>query len=177
MRPRFGDTDIENKAAFRHYTQTNREVWKSLGFTLINTRVHELDKELVLAEIAVRRQLQLVRMAEDKETPMLTLRNISLRNMESRIDKAERAKLLEEAANSEAKKDIALALEKSAHYIKKHTGVQNNYDAEAPFEQRTRLEAKGVSYNNAAVAYHRYAQALLDHAAQTSVFGVGEESA
>lgn len=169
---KIGLTEDDMTAKSRQYTNSNREQWKALGFRMLTTQVHDEERELVLAELEVRKFQRMAMMAEDTETDPGTLFKLGTRNMSKIPAKADREAALKAAANSRAKSEVVHFLEQCRHFLRKHTGVKNNYDSEAPYNQRVRMEAKGVAYANLTAAYFKLAKVRLAHAERTSIFGL-----
>lgn len=173
---RLGFTEDDARAAGRKYTADNRQLWKSMGFRMVSAQVHDEDRLLVLAELEVRKYQRMALISESDETSADMLHKIALRNMLKPPSKEEREATFTATAKSRARKEVQHFLEQCRHYLRKHTNVKNNYDPEAPYNSRIRMEAKAVSYMNLGTAYYRLAVTRLEHAGNTSVFGLrGEE--
>lgn len=156
----------------RAYNKSNRSTWKQLGYRMLAAQVHDEERELVLAELDVRKHQRMVLMAEDEATANTTLYAIATRNMAKLPTTDERRAIMEEANHSRAKADLLGYIEQSRHYGRKHHGVRNNYDPEASYDTRVRMEAKGLAYANLSAAFYRLALVQLDHAERTSIFGL-----
>lgn len=169
---KIGFTEDDAKASRRQYTKVNRDVWKELGFRALTAKVHDLDRELVLAEIEVRKFQRMVDLAEIDTLELNLARTLGMRNMARAPSKKERAKIREDAENSKAKGEIIHFMDQCTYYLKKFNGINSTFDSEAPYDKQTRMQAKGVSYNNLAVAYYKLGVVRLEHAEKTSVFGL-----
>lgn len=168
---RFGVTPEDRTERWRDYTRKNRDTWKELGYRMMSTLVHDDDREIVLAELEVRRCFKLVELAESSND-MPTLHNIAMRNMMKRPKTKERERIKKLASNSKAEKEILHYLAQSVTYGRKHTGVENNFDKDADVATRTRMEAKGVAYANLSAAFFHLAKVSVEYAEKRSVFNV-----
>lgn len=175
MGMKIGLTEDDTRANYRQYTKGNRGIWKSLGFRMLTSQVHDEDRELILAELDTRKWQRMALTVEDAETSNNILHTIATRNMAKPPSKEDREAAFTESANSRARKEVQHFLEQARHYIRKHTNVKNNYDHEADYAKRVRMEAKGVAYMNLGVAYYRLAVVRLEHAGRSSVFGLRGE--
>lgn len=173
---RLGLTEDDRTATSRAYTRSNRDVWKTLGFRMLSTAVHDDDREVILAEMEVRRHQRLVMLAEDNNTSTKTLHTIAIRNMTKPPTKADRDALLEESKRSKARVEVQHFLEQCRHYLRKFVNLQNNYDPDAPYERQVRMEAKGVAFANLGAAYFRLASVRINQAESTSIFGLKDDS-
>lgn len=169
---KLGMTEDDARATERKYTKSNRDQWGALGYRMLSAKVHDEERLLILAELEVRKFQRLAHIAEDKETDNATLYRIATRNMAKAVSTAKRKKAEEEAEHSRAKREVLHFLDQCRHYGRKYHGVKNNYDPEAPYDTRVRMEAKGVAYANLAASYYKLAQVRLEHAGRTSIFGL-----
>lgn len=165
--------DREDQRAYqRKAVHKHRAEWRDLGFRPFSTTVHDDERELIMAELEVRRFIKLVELAENEATSVDMLHKIGMRNMIKLPKKADRDKLKSKIPNSVARKRIEDILERSVLYAKKFHGVDLKYDPDMPFDMRVRLEAKGTMYNNLSAAYFKLAKELLAYAGNATVFGV-----
>ena len=172
---KLGLTIDDTRSQWREYTESNREAWKALGFRMLTGQVHDDDRALILAEMEVRKWQRLASVAEDKDTSIKTLSQISLRNVNKVMNPDDRKDIKAEAEKSTAKREILHFLAEGQHCLHKHTGIRSNYDAEAPSDKRIRLEARYIAYANLSSAYFKLAKVRLEHAEKTSVFGLRGE--
>lgn len=162
------------KKSNRDYMQAHRDEWSSLGFRNITYMVHDSERELVLAELDVRRCDKLVALAEDKATDSAMVSRLSRRNMPKSPEQGTINKMRAEAADSTAGKDAVLTMDIAAHMLKKQAALVTLFGKTTDREKRTRIAARGVAYSSAAAARYKLARALLDYAPPrpTSVFGI-----
>jgi hypothetical protein len=169
---RLGLGPDEPAAYSRQATAANRETWAEMGFRNFTTKVHDNDRALVLAELEVRKFARMSLLTEDKNTDQSVLRIIASRNMYKRPDKTEIDACAKRAENSKERDRVIYFLKESTHYHRKYTNVKNNYDPEAKYAARIRMEAKAVAFMNTSVAYYQLAELTMQHGEMLSIFGV-----
>lgn len=172
MMERLGHTAGMKTNVNKQQVRENRALWKELGFRLITAQAHDDDRALVLAQLDTLKHDRLASMTERSDTSVDDLRVIATRNMLKALSPEDIAAIKEAAGNSTAKEAVLASLESYRHYLRKRVNVRNNYDEDASYDTKTRMQAKDVAFMNAALAHYRLACEQLNHADALSVFNL-----
>ncbi|MDJ0827783.1 MAG: hypothetical protein QNJ16_20030 [Rhodobacter sp.] len=173
---KLGVTEDDQAASWRAYNQSNREVWKTLGYRMVTSMVHDADREVILSELEVRKYQRMVMIAEDLKTSDEELYTIATRNAAKTPPLGDRKDTMEGARNSKQKQQIKHFVEQSRHFARKRVNLENNYDPDAPYSQSIRLQARALAYANLSAAYYKLANLLVETSEQKTVFGFGSGS-
>jgi hypothetical protein len=162
------------KKSNRDYMQSHRDEWSSLGFRNITYMVHDSERELVLAELDVRRCDKLIAIAEDKRTAMAIMESLARRNMPKSPLEGTIVGMKEEASESTSEKEVLATMDIAANMLKKQAALITLFGKTDDRDQRTRIAARGVAYSSSASARYKLARAILDYAPPKprAVFGL-----
>jgi hypothetical protein len=81
-------SDVEaEKKSNRDYMQAHRDEWSSLGFRSITYMVHDSERDLLLAELDVRRCDKLIAIATSRSSDGEVIERLARRNMPKSPDK------------------------------------------------------------------------------------------
>jgi hypothetical protein len=167
------DTE-SNKQSNRDYMKAHRDEWSSLGFRSITYMVHESERELILAELDVRRCDKLVELTTKRGVPFEVVERISRRNMPKSPGEGALLELKAAVDESSAKKEAQEMIDIGVHLLKKQKGLVALFGRETDRVKRIKIAAKGVAYSAAAAARFRLARAIVDYAPHrpVSIFGI-----
>lgn len=174
--PRLSLSANEKKAKRRNYTRENRELWKKLGFRMLSAPVHDEDRELILAELEVRRALRQAGAANDPDTHVSILIQIGRRNMSP----SPVSQVMKDFLEKNARKDNFYEIEEAVNEAKAAQQVfrnsRTNIDRTEDDLKRQRLFAKEVAYGNLAAAWWRLANVRADMGEVTkNVFNMAKD--
>lgn len=157
----------------REYTRSNRANWEELGFRTFTCLVHDDERDLVLAELEIRKCDAMVAMAENPKTPPEKLLIMSQRNMTTLPSKGDLAAIVQQAEDSKAKVDVLKLVDIAKQYIRRYRGIENTYDKAGDTGKKVLMAAKAVAYSAACAAQVRLAKVLLESAPKRdeTIFG------
>jgi len=140
-----------------HYRKANRAKWTDLGFRQIGSLVHDEDRELVLAELEVRKFDRLLKQAFDKRTSPSVMYEISQLNMTKLVTAPEQRKLYEMRHDTPThiKRQINWCKEQADIAMNKRRSAQAALTGKKEPSNAVILYAKMVTSNNLVCAYWR----------------------
>jgi hypothetical protein len=164
----------ESRKVNRQYMKAHRDEWLALGFRSVTALVHDSERDLMIAELDVRRCDRLIIIADDKTTDLGVLQSLASRNMPKPPEEGTIQAIREEAEDSTARADILATLDSAERMLKKQAALITLFGRTTDKSMRTRVAARGVAYSNAASARIKRARAVLDYAPgrPTAVFGI-----
>lgn len=161
MSTRF-ETAVKKREKLNQNKTTNREQWAKLGFGSIGGQVHEEDRQLILAELDMRKAERLLAMALHKATPLDTLSLISGRNMNKLPSAADCQAFNDLLKTSKERVRLTSLMQTVDYAIKQYRALEVSYSQLVIYESQVKAAAAMVSYANVAAAFFRYAAELYD---------------
>lgn len=144
----------------RQYSKTNRAEWESLGFRYITVLCHDSEREIMLAQMDMRKFEKMIGMAENPATTDDTIKALSRKNLTKVPTAAEIKVAAEGGGYTKYRSQIAELVENARYYVKKYHGLESAYESTASIATKLRVEAKAVAYSGAANACIRLATAM-----------------
>lgn len=172
---RLGQNSREARQSYRAYKAANREDWKEIGFVTTTVMVAAEEKDLVLAEMEVRKFEKLCELADDKNTDKQVLTLMSTRNMSKLPISQELEQLLESVENHSKKTAIEQLLDDCKRYKNKYRGLEAQYENVKDEDTKLQMLAKAVAYTGLAAALYRLARETANFYPAKSVFGAQEK--
>ncbi len=156
------ETTVARRTALYEHKLNNRAVWAKLGFNAMTGVVHDDDRQLILAEIDMRKAERMLAIATNANSGNDIISTLAARNM-PKLPTVPAIAAFDTVISTSAERVRLVSLITTMDYaLRQFRALEVSHYKITDYYEGIRATALAVAYANVASAFFRYAQVWYD---------------